>query len=119
VGAYWARDLADGGIRRHELSQRVIQGFWRRARSVHDFRGNGEAPPAGFEPAHTAPEGAAQEDADQHQYQQRTNSGRVEGAKPWARGAEVADADRPFCGVHPRQASADDDAGKCRNGDPS
>ena len=59
VGAYWARNLADGGIRWHELSQPVTQEFQRRARSACDFRGYGEAPPAGFEPAHTAPEADA------------------------------------------------------------
>jgi hypothetical protein len=54
---YWARNLADGGIRWHELSQPVTQEFRCRARSVHDCQGYEEAPPAGFEPAHTAPEG--------------------------------------------------------------
>ena len=59
VGAYWARNLADGGIRWHELSQPVNREFRRRTRSACDFRGYEEAPPAGFEPAHTAPEADA------------------------------------------------------------
>jgi CheY-like chemotaxis protein len=59
VGAYWARNLADGGNRWHEVSQPVIREFRRHARSVHDCRGYEGAPPAGFEPAHTAPEADA------------------------------------------------------------
>ena len=59
VDAYWTRDLADGGIMWHGLSQPVTQQFRRRARSAHNFRGYEEAPPAGFEPAHTAPEADA------------------------------------------------------------
>ena len=59
VGAYWARNLADGGNRWHEVSQPVTREFRRHARSGRDFRGYGEAPPAGFEPAHTAPEADA------------------------------------------------------------
>jgi len=59
VGAYWAQNLADGGIRQHKLSQPVTRGFRSRARSVTVFRAYGEAPPAGFEPAHTAPEADA------------------------------------------------------------
>ncbi len=39
VGAYWARNLASGGIRWHELSQPVTGGFRRHARSGGDCRG--------------------------------------------------------------------------------
>ena len=63
--------------------------------------------------------GADQDGADQRQNPQRIKSGRVEGAKPWARGAEVTGAGSSFFEEHPRQASADDDAGKCTDGDPS
>jgi CheY-like chemotaxis protein len=59
VGAYWGLNLADGVIRWHELSQPVTERIRRNARSVHDYRGYNEAPPAGFEPAHTAPEADA------------------------------------------------------------
>jgi len=56
VGAYWARDLASDGIQWHGLSQPVTGGFRHHARSGDDSRGYGMAPPAGFEPALTAPE---------------------------------------------------------------
>ncbi len=59
VGAYWARNLASGGIRWHELSQSVTGGFRHHARSRDDSRGYEVAPPAGFEPALTAPEAVA------------------------------------------------------------
>ena len=59
VGAYWGRNLASGGIRRHDLSQPVTKLFRRHARSASDSRGYEVAPPAGFEPALTAPEAVA------------------------------------------------------------
>ena len=46
VGAYWARNLAPDGIRRHDLSQPVTEGFRHPARSGDDFRGHEVAPPA-------------------------------------------------------------------------
>jgi hypothetical protein len=33
AGAYWGRNLAPGGIRRHDLSQPVTKDFRRHARS--------------------------------------------------------------------------------------
>src|SRR6266487_1670203 len=77
-----------------------------------------EAPPAGFEPALPAPEGADQKIADLHNRPEESDLGRVMGARPRTQGVEVAHANRAFFGSHPRQASADDDAGKCRDGDP-
>ena len=59
VGAHWARNLASDGIRWHEVSQSVTGGFRHHARSGNDFRGYEVAPPAGFEPALTAPEAVA------------------------------------------------------------
>ena len=59
VGAYWARNLASGGIRRHDLSQPVTEGFRRPARSGGDSRGCEVAPPVGFEPTLPAPEADA------------------------------------------------------------
>jgi hypothetical protein len=59
VGTYWERNLADGGIRWHELSQPVTQRFSQNTRSAGISRDYEEAPPAGFEPAHTAPEADA------------------------------------------------------------
>ncbi len=59
LGAYWARNLASGGIRWHDLSQPVTGPFRHHARSEDDSQGYGMAPPAGFEPALTAPEAVA------------------------------------------------------------
>ena len=59
VGAYWARNVASGGILWHELSQPVTGPFRHHARSAGDSQGYGMAPPAGFEPALTAPEAVA------------------------------------------------------------
>ena len=59
VGAYWGRNLASDGSRWHELSQLVTEGFRHHARSGDDSRGYEVAPPAGFEPALTAPEAVA------------------------------------------------------------
>jgi len=59
VGAYWGRNLASGGTQWHELSQPVTRQFRHHARSVSDSRGYEVAPPAGFEPALTAPESPA------------------------------------------------------------
>jgi CheY-like chemotaxis protein len=59
VGAYWGRNLASGDILWQELSQPVTDEFRRRARSAGDFQGYEVAPPAGFEPALTAPEAVA------------------------------------------------------------
>ena len=56
VDAYWTRDLADGGIPWHGLSEPVTLRYLRSARSAGNCRGYEMAPPAGFEPAHTAPE---------------------------------------------------------------
>ena len=58
-GAYWARNLASGGIQWHELSKPVTAAFRHHARSGEDSRGCEVAPPAGFEPALTAPEAAS------------------------------------------------------------
>ena len=58
-GAYWARHLASGGIRRHDLSQPVTEEFRRPARSGEDSRGCVVAPPVGFEPTLPAPEADA------------------------------------------------------------
>ena len=59
VDAYWTRDLADGGIPWHGLSEPVTLRYLRSARSAGNCRGYEMAPPAGFEPAHTAPEADA------------------------------------------------------------
>ena len=59
VGAYWARNLASGGTRWHDVSQPVTGAFQCHARSVGYSRGYEVAPPAGFEPALTAPEAVA------------------------------------------------------------
>ena len=59
VGAYWGRNLASGGIQWHGLSQPVTGAFRHHARSTGDSRGYEVAPPAGFEPALTAPEAVA------------------------------------------------------------
>ena len=59
VGAYWARNLAPGDTRRHDLSQPVTEEFRRPARSGDDSRGYEVAPPVGFEPTLPAPEADA------------------------------------------------------------
>ena len=59
VGAYWGRNLASGDIPWQELSQPVTDEFRRHPRSAGDFQGYEVAPPAGFEPALTAPEAVA------------------------------------------------------------
>ncbi len=59
VGAYWARNLAPDGIQWHGLSQPVTRKFRHHGRSRDDSRGYAVAPPAGFEPALTAPEAVA------------------------------------------------------------
>ena len=61
AGAYWGRNLAPGGIRWQYLSQPVISGFQHHARSASNCRGYEVAPPVGFEPTLTAPEGARTE----------------------------------------------------------
>jgi hypothetical protein len=59
VGAYWGRNLAPDGARRHDLSQPVTEEFRRHARSGGDSRGYEVAPPVGFEPTLPAPEADA------------------------------------------------------------
>ena len=59
VSAYWARNLTADGIQWHGLSQPVTGAFWHHTRSKGDSRGYEVAPPAGFEPALTAPEAVA------------------------------------------------------------
>ena len=59
VGAYWARNLAPDGTRRHDLSHPVTKEFRHHARSGDDSRGYEVAPPVGFEPTLPAPEADA------------------------------------------------------------
>jgi hypothetical protein len=81
VGAYWARNLAPGGIRRHDLSQPVTGEFRHHARSEGNSRRYEVAPPAGFEPALTAPEGNSIQVSDEQQTQRSSHPGAL-----WGRG---------------------------------
>ena len=91
--------------------------FRRHARSGDDSRGYEVAPPVGFEPTLPAPEGADQKASDLRNHPKGQAFGRVMGAKPPARGAQIKGALRASREGYPRQASADDDAGKCSGGD--
>jgi hypothetical protein len=64
VGAIWGRNLADGGSPRREVAEPGRQPRLNSSRSGQVFTDTYGAPPAGFEPAHTAPECNAQDLSD-------------------------------------------------------
>jgi len=59
MGTVWGRKLSADGIRWHRLSGRSNRQSTDSRRSEPEFRRSWKAPPAGFEPAHTAPEADA------------------------------------------------------------